>query len=351
MAFQRVLIVGGHSELRRSLRRNLGLLSPEIQVADVPSGEEGLLEFIRQPVDLVVTDIHLPGMSGLELMERLWMRRAELKVILLLSEKEAQQIKPTSSDPRFNILLTKPIDTAAFIRSVESCLDLKQAVTVENKLQPEERPPSISDQLSSLRQQLNALAVFLLNDNGKIMAQAGEYSALDPGSPLMGGLLATYSASLKISYLLGLRIPESILCFSGSDDMVSLAPVGQNYALVLVGNRDETGEYFRCTYEAVRPAIGELIVSLGDMGVLAEEVKKDTAELYKPGTASLMPELEKPDEDLEALFAKMGGHALEPEEIDAYWDKLFQERQTGSLNPDALSYEEARRLGLAPDES
>ena len=52
-------------------------------MVDVPSGEEALLVASRRPVDLLIADVRLPGISGLELMARVHKRNPELKTILI----------------------------------------------------------------------------------------------------------------------------------------------------------------------------------------------------------------------------------------------------------------------------
>jgi CheY-like chemotaxis protein len=79
----RVLIVDDQSEVRRLLRAGLVTLGPDIQVVDVPSGEEAILVISRQPFDLLIADVRLPGISGLELKTRARMHNPNLKLILI----------------------------------------------------------------------------------------------------------------------------------------------------------------------------------------------------------------------------------------------------------------------------
>jgi CheY-like chemotaxis protein len=65
MKTYRALIVEDAVDVRRALKAALELTLPGFTVADVPSAEEGMLEFFRQSVDLLVTDFLLPGMTGL----------------------------------------------------------------------------------------------------------------------------------------------------------------------------------------------------------------------------------------------------------------------------------------------
>ncbi len=64
---KRVLIVDDAIDLGRLLQDAVKTAHPEVPILVVPSAEEALLEFSRLTVDLLITDIRLPGMSGLEL--------------------------------------------------------------------------------------------------------------------------------------------------------------------------------------------------------------------------------------------------------------------------------------------
>ncbi len=65
----RVLMVDDSSTSRRQLR--LALERVGIHVAEASEGVEGLWRARQQPFDLVLTDIHMPTMDGLEFIREL----------------------------------------------------------------------------------------------------------------------------------------------------------------------------------------------------------------------------------------------------------------------------------------
>jgi DNA-binding NtrC family response regulator len=119
-----ILIVDDQHEVRRMLRAGIETLDPEFQVLDLPSAEESLVVISMQPVDLLVTDIRLPGISGLELMQKIRKRNPGLKVIVitgLLDPDLLSQVKQAGAEAFF----TKPIQMTAFLDAVGQALDLK----------------------------------------------------------------------------------------------------------------------------------------------------------------------------------------------------------------------------------
>ncbi len=77
-----ILIVDDDAEVREILAETLMELG--YAVAQAASGEEALpmLE-ARRDIDMVISDVRMPGMSGLEMVAAARLRRPELRVILI----------------------------------------------------------------------------------------------------------------------------------------------------------------------------------------------------------------------------------------------------------------------------
>lgn len=73
-----VLIVEDFAVVRETLRE---LLEPAYDCLAVRTAEEGLELLAAGPVDVVITDLKLPGMSGIELLEEIRSSRPGLPVI------------------------------------------------------------------------------------------------------------------------------------------------------------------------------------------------------------------------------------------------------------------------------
>src|SRR5512136_204317 len=101
MAAYRVLVVDDNHEIRRMVTASIKSLSAEIDVLDVPSAEEALFISASLPLDLVVLDFRLPGMTGLEMVPRLRKRIPGTKIILVTGVDDAnarQQITQAEVD-------------------------------------------------------------------------------------------------------------------------------------------------------------------------------------------------------------------------------------------------------------
>jgi two-component system, NarL family, invasion response regulator UvrY len=86
----RVLIVDDHSYVRRGLRE---ILSGEVDMTVVgeAANAEEMLTFIRtRPCDIVLTDISMPGWSGLEALKEVKLKRPAPPVLVLSVYPEEQ---------------------------------------------------------------------------------------------------------------------------------------------------------------------------------------------------------------------------------------------------------------------
>ena len=86
----KLLLVDDHELIRAGLRQVLHAGLGQIMLGEARNAEEAMSLLEQQPWDLVITDITMPGRSGLELLIELKSTRPELPVLVLsvLSEDE-----------------------------------------------------------------------------------------------------------------------------------------------------------------------------------------------------------------------------------------------------------------------
>lgn len=85
-----IVIVDDHGLVRSGLRQLIEG-SADLRVSGEAASGAELLALIRQvPVDLVLLDLAMPGLSGVDLISRLRAERAELPILVLSMHNEAQ---------------------------------------------------------------------------------------------------------------------------------------------------------------------------------------------------------------------------------------------------------------------
>jgi len=77
----RVLVVEDESRLRDMLVR--AITDMGFAASGVASAEAALRAFAERPIDIALLDLNLPGMSGMELLERLRRQHADVQAIVL----------------------------------------------------------------------------------------------------------------------------------------------------------------------------------------------------------------------------------------------------------------------------
>src|SRR5262247_3102134 len=78
-------------------------------------------------------------------------------------------------------------------------------------------------------------------------------------------------------------------------------------------------------------------------------VTESTAPASDASEAAIMFESDEPEPemDLDALFAS-AGDKKKVDDLDAFWNDAVEKTGNIPTNPDVITYEEARKLGLTP---
>lgn len=114
----RILVVDDEPQITRVLRRSLATRGYEVQVA--AGGEEALALFRHWPPDLVITDLSMPHIGGLELCRRL--RAISHVPIIVLSVKGEEWIKVEALDAGADDYVTKPFGMDELFARVRAAL-------------------------------------------------------------------------------------------------------------------------------------------------------------------------------------------------------------------------------------
>jgi len=347
----RVLIVDDHHDSRRVFRAGLESMSVDLQITDVPSGEEAILVNSRQPFDLLIVDIRLPGISGLELIERSQFRNPKLKIILVTGMTD-QFIREQIEKAGVFAYFYKPVEMEDFQNAVRECLQFEPAAEISKAIQADPpRSPAlgIAERLAGLRNKLKAHCAVLISERGEFVAQAGNLPATMDADSLVQTALSTLNAIEKVSLLAGGAALNDLTMITGSQYDLALAHVGQPIGLLLVTSAGGfTAKEATKLASEIQDAVADLQAILTQIGVPIEMPESEPA----PEQPDRLDEMtaEEADSDLEAVFGSLDRVAAV--DADSFWESAVDgERVDEALRSSAISYEQARQLGLTPDES
>lgn len=115
-----ILVVDDEEDLRRLLTESLA--REGFQVAAARSGREALVLVEQAPPDLIILDLVMPEMDGIETLRRIRERGVTAKVVVLTAYGTAQQVREAMAlDVRE--FIGKPFDMDRLIRIVAEELE------------------------------------------------------------------------------------------------------------------------------------------------------------------------------------------------------------------------------------
>jgi len=171
---QRILLVDDERQITRVLSRGLAAKGYEIHVA--ADGEAALQTFSDWHPDLVITDLSMPNMNGLELCRRL--RAFSGVPIIVLSVKGEERSKVDALDAGADDYVTKPFGIDELLARIRATL--RRAPTAADearnileagdfRIQFAERKLTIRDKEVHLTPKEYDLLVYLLRHPGKVL--------------------------------------------------------------------------------------------------------------------------------------------------------------------------------------
>ncbi len=124
----RILVVDDEEKIRKSLS---GLLQDyDYEVATAASGLECLQLMSSQPVDLVILDIVMPGMDGIEVLQRIKEEYKDPEVIIITGYADKEKAVATFRLGVYDFI-EKPFESKEILNTIAHCLnqlDLKREV-------------------------------------------------------------------------------------------------------------------------------------------------------------------------------------------------------------------------------
>lgn len=383
MAKKYILVVDDAFELGRLIQAALNTIDPDIEVAVVPSAEEALLESTRHTIDLMITDIRLPGFSGLELTRRFRARYPNVKIIQMTGLK-SPEMRRQAMDAGADLFFSKPLSMAEFLPAVEKLLGLTRVqppqppaaeapalietpersfveaspFTAVQKAPPAARtekvpalvaePADAAGALRTLCRSLGALGAAVFDFQGTSMLSEGDVPAtMQALASLAGVVQAGESAAQRFDAAAG----DFTFTLTGGHYNVAAAPVqaGLTVAVFLPQGRSAVrlmlaADEIRLTAGELRLLVTEKPVETAAAPVAAPPPAKTPA---RPGSQPLtnIP----PDENLLALLG--GNNApITPADADAFWNSAISHSDPKLINPDVISFDQARQMGVSLEE-
>src|ERR671939_1248485 len=123
MAKSRILVIDDEAAIRESLRMTLEYEGYEFMAA--ATGQEGLALVEREAPDLVLLDVKMPGMDGIEVLERLRNMNDALPVVVVSGHGTISKAVEATKQGAFDFI-EKPFASDRVLVSLRNALDQRQ---------------------------------------------------------------------------------------------------------------------------------------------------------------------------------------------------------------------------------
>ena len=118
MSQAKILVVDDEAQIRRTL--HAGLVPHGYSVVEARSGEEALEVLRQEKPDLVLLDLNMPGMGGLEACREI--REDSDVAIIVLTVRETEKDKVQALDAGADDYVTKPFSTPELLARIRAAL-------------------------------------------------------------------------------------------------------------------------------------------------------------------------------------------------------------------------------------
>jgi CheY-like chemotaxis protein len=349
MASYHVLIVANQKKERQMLQAGIESLGQGIQISAALSGEEALLLLSHGTLDLLVTELHLVGITGQELLHKVRQRYPAVRCIILTSEKDTAAVQEEARAAGASVFINQPVDMAVFLMAVQKqYIPSAEAYSSKNssteQATTQDKPPSIptlSSSLERLRRELDAFTVMLMAESGEVLTRAGVLPPIPDKASFDPAVSALAGACNGLSTSIGKELPQDLVYISGINFDLCMAHAGQSQTLVAITRPDASIQRLEKILRILLAAANALAQDLVNTP-LAEVVstpptKRQTDELVTGR--------------LGALLSQAPEDQVRSQELDSFWEAAAERAyREGLPRTGALTYDQARKLGLAPEE-
>lgn len=198
-------------------------------VRSFSSGQEAVRQFVAEPVDLVLTDINMPVMDGLELLEKIRFLDRETPVVLMTAYADLDVAVKAIQKGAFDFII-KPYRPPALVHAVEKGVNFKRLTQIEKNYKTELertvelRTAELNTALGEIThmsleiiERLTAAAELRDEDTGLHISRVGMYARrLALHLNMEDGFVSDISVASAMHDVGKIGIPDSILLKPGA---------------------------------------------------------------------------------------------------------------------------------------
>ena len=128
-----ILIIDDEAQLLKSLAK---LLDDEFHIHTAPSGRDGLMILDKHHISMVLLDLNMPGMNGIEVLEKIKEKGYSVKVVIMTGGRNYEWTR-RCADLSVQGFIEKPIEPDELIKRINKILSAKKGISIQEILEDE----------------------------------------------------------------------------------------------------------------------------------------------------------------------------------------------------------------------
>jgi putative two-component system response regulator len=184
--------------------------------------EKALTMLRQEKINVVLTDINMPGMTGLDLLENIHLRNPEIPVILMTCYAELDLVINAIQKGTFDFIM-KPFNPVQLIHSVEKAVNYRKLLQMERDYKQEleetvrQRTREVNDASKEMIMRLMVAAEYRDDETGNHIRRLGLYAKLVAESLQMpDSFIEAINFASTMHDIGKIGIPDSILLKPGN---------------------------------------------------------------------------------------------------------------------------------------
>ncbi|MBU0491287.1 MAG: response regulator [Chloroflexi bacterium] len=280
---EKILIVDDEATLTFFLQQTLLAENQGLyQVDTAASGEEALQCLHDRPYDLLLVDLKMPGIDGLQLIEAVRQIDPQTRVILMTAYG-ADEVESQAQKLSVFRYMTKPFYIEDLRQAVHDALQGGGTTGQGILILSAESYEKVSSRLHDLRSHIGCQCIFLADVVGQIVAEIGQSTGLDVHT-LSTVISGRFAATFEMTKLLGNQNAHNLDFHEGERYEIYSANVGNSLILTIVFDRLVQPSKLGSVWYYTKRAIEDLLSTIH----IVESAEAPAAELVSP------PPVDKP---------------------------------------------------------
>jgi DNA-binding response OmpR family regulator len=343
---KKILVVDDAVQITKTLTDVLGVAGYTVRTA--PSGERALQIMETANFDLVITDLKMTGMSGMDLAQAVFGRWAGVPVIILSGYGDLDSVIGALRSGVTDFI-KKPFSADEVLSVVDRAIgkNRARASSAATQAAKGERPPrmynfpareveQLDAALTRLRSQAAAETAMLIEEAGYVIAAKGLTNDVDRDA-LTTLIINIRSNASSLANMLGEQQDFAMTYMEGQRVSLYTTAIGRGLYLVIIASKgSKQGVVWLYAKEAateIDRIAQRVVVTPPSATPAAPARKKNTAPLKQP--------------EMKAMPATVSTFTFKKDRVEASTSNVAPAERSGAgEGSPTLSLEEAARLGL-----